>query len=243
MFAAVSSPCARVAYRRAMRILILLAVVGVAHAEPRPKLEAYLMADRNAEIALARSAAPPSISNDATVLVLTRHGYETAAEGKNGFVCFVDRSWQKTVDDPDFWNPKMRAPTCVNAPAARSVLPFQHQLTALALSGATREQMAAKLKTILAAKPFTPEAGAMAYMMSKQQHLNDGDHPAWHSHVMFYLPGTIDAPVLGANLEASPVLGGASVVPGLGTMPYSVFFVPVDHWSDGTPAPMMAMAH
>jgi hypothetical protein len=232
---------------RKLVVLVVVASVGVVHAEPLSKmapLDQYLIADRNAEIALARSAAPPSISHDATVLVLTRRGYETAVEGRNGFVCFVDRAWQKTVDDPDFWNPKLRAPTCVNPPAARSVLPFQDQLTALALSGATREQISAKLKTILAAKTFAPEAGAMAYMMSKQQHLNDGDNPAWHSHVMFYLPGTIDSPVLGANLEASPVLGGASVVPGLGTMPYSVYFVPVDKWSDGTPAPaLMAMHH
>lgn len=136
----------------------------------------------------------------------------------------------------------MRAPTCVNAPAARSILPFQHQLTALALSGATREQISAKLKVILATKAITPEAGAMAYMMSKQQHLDD-QNPPWHSHVMFYLPGTIDSPVLGANLEASPVLGGASVVPGLGAMPYSVYFIPVDVWSDGTPAPAMTSMH
>jgi hypothetical protein len=49
-------------------------------------LDQYLMPDRDAEIALARSAAPPSVSNDATVLVLGRRGYETAVEGKNGFV-------------------------------------------------------------------------------------------------------------------------------------------------------------
>jgi hypothetical protein len=225
--------------------LALVLMVAAAHAESYSKmapLDQYLIGDRNAEIALARTAAPPSISADATIWVLTRRGYETAVEGKNGFVCFVDRSWQKTVDDPDFWNPKLRAPTCVNAPAARTVLPFQNQLTALALSGATKDQIAVKLKAILAAKTFTPEPGAMAYMMSKQQHLNDGDNPAWHSHVMFYLPGSIDSPVLGANLEASPVLGGASNVPGLGTMPYSVYFVPVAMWSDGTPAPML-MAH
>ncbi|HEY1813494.1 MAG TPA: hypothetical protein VGG74_14180 [Kofleriaceae bacterium] len=232
-----------------MKTLLALAVVtsvGVVQAEPPQKmmsLDPYLIADRNSEIALARSAAPPSISKDATVLVLTRRGYETAVEGKNGFVCFVDRSWQKTVDDPELWDPKMRAPTCVNPPAARSVLPFQNQLTALALSGATRDQISAKLKAIIAAKTFTPEAGSMAYMMSKQQHLNNGDSPHWHSHVMFYLPGTIDSPVLGANLEASPVLGGASAVPGLGTMPYSVYFIPVDVWSDGSQAPTMSGMH
>src|SRR5882762_6762 len=81
-------------------------------------LDQYLM-DRNAEIALARSAAPESISQDAQVLVLGRHGYETAVKGKNGFACIVERSWANETDDPQFWNPRMRAPICFNASAAR----------------------------------------------------------------------------------------------------------------------------
>ncbi len=235
-------------YHHAMRSFLALVIVGsvgaAASAEPPkapfPKmapLEQYLIADRDAEVALARSAAPPSISGEATIMVLTRRGYEAAAEGKNGFVCLVDRSWQNTVDDPEFWNPKIRSPVCMNPPAVRTVLPFENQLTALALSGATREQITARLKTALSTNSFAPETGAMAYMMSKDQHLNDRDQH-WHPHLMFYLPAAIDATVLGANLPASPVFGGAQAVPGLGTMPVSVFFVPIDKWSDGTPAAM-----
>ncbi len=56
-------------------------------------VEQYLIADQASEIALARSAAPDSISRDAEVMVLGHHGYETAVEGKNGFVCIVERSW------------------------------------------------------------------------------------------------------------------------------------------------------
>src|ERR1700687_1399467 len=74
-------------------------------------LDQYLM-ERDAEIALARSAAPDSISRDAEVMVLGQHGYETAVQGKNGFVCLVERSWDAAVDFPEFWNPKMRAPHC-----------------------------------------------------------------------------------------------------------------------------------
>src|SRR3974390_2892681 len=74
-------------------------------------LDQYLM-DRNAEIALAQSAAPPSIAKDATVLVLGKHGYETAAEGTNGFVCMVGRLWTDGFDRPEFWNPKNPRPAC-----------------------------------------------------------------------------------------------------------------------------------
>ena len=59
-------------------------------------IEKYLM-DRDAEIALARSAAPPSISRDATVVILGKNGYETAVEGKNGFICIVERGWMKFI--------------------------------------------------------------------------------------------------------------------------------------------------
>src|SRR5579859_5035280 len=81
-------------------------------------LDQYLIADRNAEIALARTAAPDSISKGAEVMVLGRHGYETAAKGKNGFVCLVWRAWAGASDDLEFWNPKSRSPVCMNPPAA-----------------------------------------------------------------------------------------------------------------------------
>src|SRR6202050_3187034 len=82
--------------------------------EPYPNmapLDQYLM-ERNAEIALARSAAPEAISRDAEVLVLGRHGYETAVKGTNGFVCLVERSWMSPFDDPEFLNPDQRLPLC-----------------------------------------------------------------------------------------------------------------------------------
>jgi len=65
-------------------------------------LDQYLM-DREAEISMARGAAPSSISNNATILVLGSHGYETVAEGTNSFTCLVERSWMSPFDDPQFW--------------------------------------------------------------------------------------------------------------------------------------------
>ena len=87
-------------------------------------LDQYLMVDRNAEIALARSAAPTSISRDAAVLVLEKSGYQTAVEGKNGFTCLVERAWMSPFDSPEFWNPKMRGPICYNPAAVRTILPY-----------------------------------------------------------------------------------------------------------------------
>jgi hypothetical protein len=76
----------------------------------------------------------------------------------------------------------------------------------------------------------------MSYMMSKSQYLNDKS-PHWHPHLMFYMPGEMNASVWGANLPAgSAVFGGGEDLPGDGRMPWTIFFVPVPSWSDGTPA-------
>ena len=189
-------------------------------------LEQYRASD---EVALARSAAPEAVSRDADVLVLGSRGYETAAKGTNGFVCMVERSWATNFDDPQFWNPKMRAPHCFNAAAARSVLPAYLKRTELVLSGLTREQVQASMKEAVAKKVFTvPEPGSMVYMMSKEGYLNDTDGH-WHPHLMFFLPPT-EAAKWGANLKGySPVYAAAG-----DPEPVTIFFVPVTKWSDGT---------
>src|SRR6202049_2699202 len=126
---------------RSFALVVLLGLVWQTQAQdaraPYPSMapfDQYLM-ERNAEIALARSAAPESISQDAEVMVLGRHGYETAVKGKNGFVCVVQRSWAAGIDDPDFWNPKLRAPICFNPPGARFNIPLTIKRTELILSG------------------------------------------------------------------------------------------------------------
>jgi len=199
----------------------------------------YQIASQADEIALARSAAPPSISNDAEVLTLGAHGYETAVKGKNGFVCIVERLWAAGIDDPEFWNPKGRAPICFNPASTRSVLPTYLERTKWVLAGASRAQILQRTKAAIAAgriKP--PETGSMCFMMSKNGYLNDGAHGPWHSHVMFFLPRDAGgAAAWGAGQAGVPVMGG---VPD-GIDPAVVYFVLVAKWSDGTPATTMAM--
>jgi hypothetical protein len=191
-------------------------------------LDQYLIADRDAEIALARSAAPESISRDAEVMVLGRYGYETAVKGKNGFVCVVERSWTAGIDDPDFWNPKLRGPICFNSPAARTYLPLTIKKTELVLAGDSRTQMFEGIKAAFDKKELPIlETGAMCYMLSKQGYLSDHDGH-WHPHLMFFVSQT-DAVTWGANLPGSPIL--ASRVP---EDRLTVFLIPVAKWSDGT---------
>ena len=218
-----------------LAIIVILAAFSQARtqsvATPYPKMapvDQYLM-PRQAEIALARSAAPPSISDHAEILVMGRHGYTTAVKGANGFVCFVERSWTNKLDHPDFWNPKVRAPFCVNAAAARSYLPITEMKTRLILAGKSKAQMAAAIQAAFDQKKLPPIArGAMCYMMSKQGYLNDAA-THWHPHVMFFAPLT-KPDTWGANLSSSPIFGTEDRLDRL-----TVFFVPVAKWSDGTP--------
>jgi hypothetical protein len=196
-------------------------------------LDQYLEADRNAEIALSRSAAPPSISRDATVLVLEKTGYTTAAEGKNGFTCLVERAWMSPMDSPEFWNPKMRGPICYNPAAVRTILPYTINRTRLVLSGLSKAQMRENITAAVAKKELPmPEAGAMSYMLSKGGNLGDSvGH--WHPHLMFSVPKA-DQASWGADLDGSPVLYNDQYrdVP----EPETIFMVPVANWSDGTAA-------
>ena len=227
-------------------ILLLLLLPGLAPAQTRQPtpypamaaVERYRIADLQEEIALARTAAPRSISADAEVLVLGKHGYETGVRGRNGFVCFVERSWAAGFGDAEFWNPKLRAPNCFNPPAVRSVLPQYLQRTEWALAGIGREEMIEKARVAFASRRFTaPEAGSLSFMLSKQGYLSDDAAGPWLPHVMFFVPHGEAVP-WGAGLEASPILGadGSAFEP-------TVLLIPVRRWSDGSPAPSPATEH
>lgn len=195
----------------------------------------YMM-DRSAEIAMAKSAAPPSIANKATILVLTPHGYDTAVKGSNGFICAVERGWMSQYDFPQFWNPRMRGPLCYNPVAVRSILPYTIKRTELALAGRSKPELAAAIKEGIDGHALPPlEAGAVTYMMSKEGYLNDQAHN-WLPHLMFYFPRAKGVN-WGADLPGSPLMLNPQFQNSAESI--SVIMVPVTHWSDGTPAPAM----
>ena len=215
-------------------VCVALAGAGLARAASYPTMAPvgdYLIADRATEIALARTAAAPSVSADATVLVLGPKGYETGAPGKNGFVCIVERAWFSGLTDDGFWNPKLRAPDCYNPEAARSVLPVFLTRTRWALEGASQSEIRKRTRALMAAgKIPAPAAGSMNYMMSKQGYLGDIPHGPWHPHVMFYMPPSVHTSDWGADLPGAHVASSEA-----GIDPYTMFYVLVAGWSDGTP--------
>lgn len=221
--------------KQALAVMLAAAVslvprpAGAAAATMGP-IGPYLITGAQAEAALARSAAPASIAGHASILTLGEHGYVTAVKGTNGFVCLVVRSWDNTLDSAAavFWNPKFRAPFCLNAAGARYELAIYLLRTRWAIAGASQQEIDAREKAAWAAGKLAPPGpGAMCYMMSRRGSLNDGR--PWHPHVMFY-QAHAPASSWGANEEGAPVMASAGDHA-------TIFYVVVPSWSDGTPAP------
>jgi hypothetical protein len=227
--------------------LVIAVGCGVSNAAAQtdkyPRMAAigeYLM-EQTAEIRLARSAAPDSISHNAAILVLGRQGYETAVEGKNGFVCMVDRGWMAAFDWPEFWNPKVRAAECLNPQAARSMLPIVFLRSRLVMAGRSKTEILAAIKVAFENGQLPHlESGSMVYMMSKSAYLTDAGQNA--PHLMFLTEG-IDAKDWGSGAAGSPVISAPywffssnepSQLKGLPAI--LVFLVGAADWSDGTPA-------
>jgi hypothetical protein len=189
----------------------------------------YETATPTEEIALARSAAPGSISNHARILVLGKRGYEAAQIGENGFVCLVVRSWDMSFDNPEFWNPKIRSPECFNAAGARSVLVHYLERTQWVLAGYSIARMRAETAAARAAgRGMKPKSGSICFMMSKEGYLNDSVAGPWHPHVMTFALG--DKPTdWGAGLTGSWVEADDT-----NYNPVTIFMVIVPAWSDGT---------
>ena len=194
-------------------------------------LDKYLAPDENSEIALARSGAPASISDSADVMVLRRDGYRTAVKGSNGFLCLVERSWGAATSEPEFWNPKVRAPICFNPAAAKTFAPIFLMKTKLVLAGKSKTEILHATATALDHKELPAlDPGAMCYMMSKQQYLND-EGKSWHPHVMFFVSGSA-AKSWGADLPGSPMIAADDPEERA-----TIMMVKVAKWSDGSPAP------
>lgn len=193
-------------------------------------LDQYLISDEESEIALARSAAPSSISDGAEVMVLGREGYKTVVKGTNGFLCIVERSWGQGTDEAEFWNPKMRAPHCFNAQAAKSFAPIYLMKTRLVLARKSKPQIAKDIAVALDKKDLPAlEPGSMAYMMSKQQYLNDRGKN-WRPHAMFFFTGDTTKS-WAADDPNSPVMVASDPQEHV-----TILFVLADKWSDGTAA-------
>jgi hypothetical protein len=192
-----------------------------------PPFSEYMMA-RDAEIVLAKSAAPDNISGHATIKVLTASGFQAVHDGDNGFVCMVMRGWSAPTYTPAqfrdlVYDAKVRAPICFNPEASRTVLPYYELRSKLGMEGKTPDQIAKGVQ-VAYAKGELPKRGSVsfAYMWSADQNLASGiGH--WHPHMMVFAP-YYDNSMLGNNEFGSPL---PQLTDDAGT-PFAVVVIPVD---------------
>jgi hypothetical protein len=192
-----------------------------------PQLSEYMMS-QDAEVALAKSAAPQNISDRATIKVLTTTGYQVVHQGDNGFVCMVMRGFTgaPTFTPVQFrglvYDSKTRAPICFNPQAAKTVIPYYELRTKLGLEGKSPDQITEGVQAAYANGDIPKRDGvSFAYMWSADQILGPAGH--WHPHMMVYLP-YYENSMLGDNDPGShlPTVGDDA-----GT-PFAVGIIPVD---------------
>ena len=210
-------------------VILSMQVATVRGQTPKyPPLSEYMM-PQDAEVALAKSAAPQNISDHATIRVLTASGYQVVHQGDNGFVCMVMRGF---TGAPTFapaqlrmfinYDPKTRAPICFDPNAVKTVLPYYDLRTKLGLEGKTPDQITEAVKAAYDHGKIPKRAGvSFAYMWSADQILGPSGH--WHPHMMVYLP-YYENSMLGDNDSGShlPTVGDDA-----GT-PFAVGVIPVD---------------
>lgn len=182
--------------RRAVLLALLTASPGFAQSAEEGRSGPRPILPREFEIALARSAAPPTVTAGARVLALTDQGFVVADSGSNGVTCLVDRSWPRALE-----------PHCYDAEGAASILPMELRRTELRHLGRSEDEIDREIGAGLASGRFRlPRRPALTYMMSAGQVLYDDSGRrigAWRPHLMLYHPYLTNAEL---GLSATPDL-------------------------------------
>jgi hypothetical protein len=181
-------------------ILILLVTMGGGRAAAQSvaggRSGPRVILPREREIALARTAAPPAVSRDASIMVLTARGFEVAVKGTSGVTCVVNRS-----------HPASLEPHCFDAEGSATVLPMELRRTELLREGKSAEAIDREIAAgLLGGKYRLPRRPAMSYMMSSEQVLYDdeGKHVGkWKPHLMIYYPHLTSADLGLAGLPST----------------------------------------
>ena len=185
--------------------MLIIGFAALAHAQdsrdprrtgPRKPLPA------SQEIALARSAAPASVADSASVYVFTDTGYVLAARGTNGAACYVSRSWPTSIE-----------PHCFDSEGAATILPMHMREVELLHRGMTPADAEREIGAGISSGRFRlPRRPAVSYMMSAAQELISDDGKAagrWKPHVMIYYPFLEDEGGAGAPDFKSALITGA----------------------------------
>jgi len=159
---------------------------------------------RDLEIALARSAAPPSVASRARVWIFAAGTYVIADSGSSGVQCRVGRGWPQALE-----------PHCFDEEGARTIMPIEMRKDELLHRGVSTDSVEREIAAGIAAGRYRlPQRPAVSWMLSSAQVLYDDDGTrvgAWRPHIMIYYPyltpegvGTGTNQDLAAGIVVSP---------------------------------------
>ena len=154
------------------------------------------ISSRDEEIAVALSAAPPSVAAHADVYVLTATGYDKAREGSNGYTCLVTRDHLRT-------HPDEMGPTCYDAEGTRTIVPRIIAEARMRIAGKSEQEIQRAVREGLKDGTYqVPRRAGIAYMLSPRA---AGVFPGAdtvspvEAHVMIYAPYLKNADIGGVT--------------------------------------------
>ncbi len=206
-------------HRLALQILVILtctttATVVAAQDSVSTRGGRRALLPRDVEIALARSAAPTTVSDSARVLVLADSGYVEAVAGSNGVTCLVNRSWRHALE-----------PHCYDAEGSATVMRIEIRRNELRHRGVEESRIDREIADGIVSGRFRlPRRPAVSYMMSGRQLLYNDDGRRvgpWRPHLMIYFPNLTSADV---GLPARPDMR-VGMVGGEGTAQSSLIVI------------------
>lgn len=177
---------------------------------------------RSCEIALALSALPSRLRDQADVYVLANGRYEKAVDADGPFTCIVDRNHASSI-----------APQCMDSEGAQTILPALIAQSEAAVGIALAADASRRYAAVLADGDYAaPGRAGISYMMSAYNYIyapNAGRVLKIPPHVMFYAPGLTNDDI-GGSLESTVTNLGTPFVVNPGPHGYMISYT--EHASD-----------
>jgi hypothetical protein len=150
------------------------------NAEKAAKLPPILPRER--EIALALSAAPPRVADEAGIYALERTGYVKVRESRNGFNCLVEREVADSLE-----------PECLDAEGSETSLAVFLREGDLRAQGKSPAEIEADINAGYASGKYRgPRRPGIVYMLSNENVVvmdpETGQVGHYGPHLMFYAP-------------------------------------------------------
>lgn len=168
------------------------------------------------EIALALSAAPLHLRDNAGVYVLGSQGFELARVPANGFRCLVERNHSDSI-----------IPQCLDETSSDANLAAILDAGKWLRDGDTFETVAARRLQALESGRYASAGHGLVYMISDYNYIYDArDERMLHvgPHLMFHAPNLTDADI-GADAAAAMANRGLPMINAPGPHGFVVSFV------------------